>query len=177
MPHFDVRPRRRDFSYRGDQMNLNHPYSLLGPLDMTDEDMCGCGSRNALILRDAMSPNPIFCATCFGWVIPDDIRLPHELVYPIAQWREVSASLYRLWLDSGSYETWAATQLLDPQGEVNVRGRDLAARLSQSVMLCYYWWFSSDGLIPAAVCPVCAGILRPWPKRNVQFCEACRVVV
>lgn len=158
-------------------MSRDDPYRLLGPLDMTDEDMCGCDSRTSLVLRDSLCPNPITCATCFGWVPPADIDLPHDLVQPIAQWREVFTSLYRLWLDSGSYETWAATQLLDPLGEVNVRGRDLAARLSLTVLPCYYWWFSPDGLIPATVCPVCSGTLMPWPRRNVQFCALCRLIV
>lgn len=158
-------------------MPRDDPYRLLGPLDMADEDMFGCGYRTSLVLRESLCPNPITCATCFGWVPPDDIALPHDLVQPIAQWRDVSASLYRLWLDSGDYETWAATQLLDPLGQVNVSGRDLAARLSLTVLPCDYWWFSSDGLVPAVACPVCAGALMPWPGRDVQFCEICRVIV
>ena len=158
-------------------MSLSDPYRLLGPFDHTSEDMCACDSRSTLILRESMTPNPLTCGSCFGEVLPEWVHLPHELVQPIAQWRELHRALYALWLDSGEYESWAVSRLSDPSGSVHVRGRELTAQLSTLGTPCYYWWFRADSDIPVAGCPICQAAVSPWPGRSVSFCEICRVII
>src|SRR3569623_1323605 len=135
--------------------------------------MCSCDSRSALILRDSLTPNPLTCGSCFGEVFPEIIHLPHDLVQPIAQWREIHHSLYALWLDSDEYESWAASRLADPAGSVNVRGRKLADLLSSLGTPCFYWWFWAEPDLPTEKCPVCQALASPWPGRSVHFCEGC----
>lgn len=158
-------------------MSRSDPYSLLGPIDHNSEDMCGCSSWPILILREWRRPNPLTCGRCFGEVPPDWINLPHDLVYPIAQWRDLFRSLYLLWADRGEYQSWAAARLSDPSGSVNLCGRELAAKISTLCVRCFYWWFLAEMEREVSECPICKGLVAPWPGQRVRFCNACKVIL
>lgn len=159
-------------------MSRYDPYALLGPFDYTSDEMCGCDSVTTLLLQDSLKPNPLVCGTCFGEVLPEAIHLDPELAWPISQWRSVYQALYQLWLDSGAYQSWAAAQLEDVGGQVNVVGRALADRLSTPDRPCFYGWFVQHADAPPPSCPICQdGPMLPWPHRGAHHCPDCRLMI
>src|SRR3954471_21364918 len=107
------------------------------------DEVCRCTSSTALHLRYEFSEFPLFCADCTGQIFPSALHLTEDLAEQILSWRTVYTARYDLWLDSSDYEMFARSALLDPAGDVNRRGRALAARLSEQ-RATYYWWFSCD---------------------------------
>lgn len=88
------------------------PYWKLRPRPPTPEDeVCHCDKLQAVMLRDELGENPIYCLACNGEVFPEPIGFDERLAEEIAIWRSVHQSLYRLWLDSCEYEIWAAERL------------------------------------------------------------------
>jgi predicted nucleic acid-binding Zn ribbon protein len=117
---------------------------------------------------------------CNGEVLPDSLALPVELVDPIADWASVYDALDRLWLDSGAYERWAATELGDLDSSANRAGLAVRARID-SVRRCYYCVFdsgSSDVSDEARRCPVCAAAMTPYVSSRIRqlVCETCSLV-
>jgi hypothetical protein len=131
------------------------------------------------MLRDGLTDNPLFCVECNGEVPAERLGFDAEFAEQIANWLSVYDSLYRLWLDSGEYEAWAADRLLDPQGQVSQAGMDIVARLNDLVPT-YYWWFmdteAAEEENPSS-CPLCSGPLRECEDRNFRVCAACRILV
>jgi hypothetical protein len=155
------------------------PYWKLRPASPTpDDELCHCPRLEAVMLCDRLGENPLYCMCCNGEVHPERLGFNGQLAEDIASWRFVHRSLYWLWLDSGQYETWAARQLADPQGEVHREGRDLVRRLNETIRA-YYWWFqdSDDDHPPADRCPVCGGELMPCRDRPFRKCEICSLLV
>ena len=103
-------------------------YNRLRPT--TDVESCDCDVVTELVLVDLLTSNPIHCAACRREVDPERIGLTEHETEAVAEWHGVASSLYRLWLDSGEYEDDAKRWLLDPQGQVNKRGREIAVFLS-----------------------------------------------
>lgn len=143
------------------------PYWKLRPLGPTpDEEICHCSSIGSIMLRDSLSPNPLYCVHCNGEVAPERIGFSETIAEQIAFWRGLFRSLYVLWLDSGEYEQWALQQLTNPRGTVNVRGMECAASLNQFTRT-YYWWFvdnSAAGFVEPTDCFVCGKSLSPMPR-------------
>jgi len=153
------------------------PYIRLRPAGPTaDEDVCRCPSGTEVTLRDGMTDNPLVCLTCNGEVPPERLGFSGELADEISDWLSVYDSLYRLWLDSGEYEQWAAARLSDADGAVNTRGREIVARLNEIVPAYYWWSVDTDASEPLAACPVCSGPLRQFADRDFQVCSACRIL-
>jgi hypothetical protein len=156
------------------------PYWRLRPPGATPvEDVCHCANLIAVILLNGLTYNPLCCIACKGEIPPERIGFDESLAEVIAFWLSVYDSLYRLWLDSGEYETWAAERLSDPSGSINREGREIVARLNEFVPA-YYWWFvnsETDDQEIARPCPVCAGRLERFPKTNLQLCPVCRIVL
>ena len=108
------------------------PYWQLRPAAPTsDDEVCRCPAGTEVMLRDGLSDNPLFCVACNGEVPPERLGFDARFAEEIANWLSVYDSLYRLWLDSGEYENWAATRLSDPQSQVNRTGREIVARLNE----------------------------------------------
>lgn len=156
------------------------PYRRLRPLEpISDDEICRCPTGTAVMLRDGLSRNPLFCVSCNGELPPERLGFDTQFAEEIANWLSVYDSLYRLWLDSGEYERWAAARLADPLGQVNIRGREIVARLNAAVPA-YYWWFidtekAEPDELPA--CPICAGPLIEVTGRNFRECSVCRILV
>src|SRR3569623_250778 len=135
-------------------MNETNPYHYLSTQETTPADeVCGCAKVTAINLRDTLSRNPLTCGTCMGEVAPERINLPHKLAQPIAQWRELYHAHWTLWLDSGMYEGWATARLVDPRGDVHVRGMELGRSLSVTTIPAFYRWFSFNNDFPPRHCP------------------------
>ena len=141
-----------------------------------DDEICHCPDQTSALLRYAMSEFPLFCATCTNQLFPDAFSLSEELAGKIVTWRTVFAALYDLWLDSQSYEEFAATALSDPSGEVNRLGLSIASQLSEQRPT-NYWWFRAEPEIPGDACPVCGSTLDPHPTRDFAFCHPCRLAI
>lgn len=160
--------------------SVNDPYWKLRPLPPTpDEEICHCAECRCVMLRDALTENPLQCVKCNGEVAPERIGFGERLAEEIANWRSISRSLFLLWLDSNEYEEWAAAKLLDPRSSVNVRGREIVDQLSHFVRA-YYWWFKDtelDDPLKPTTCPNCGAALEPFEERNFQMCDACSILV
>jgi hypothetical protein len=131
------------------------------------------------MLRDGLSHNPLFCVACNGEVPPERLGFDARFAEEIASWLSVADSLYRLWLDSGEYEAWAAARLSDRHGQVNRTGLDIVARLNELVPA-YHWWFVDTDAAEAekpTACPLCSGPLRGYEGRDFRACAACRILV
>ncbi len=154
------------------------PYWKLRAPDPTPEDeICRCEPLEGIVLCTRLTENPLCCVQCNGEVPPESIGFDGRLAEEIARWRSVSDALYRLWLDSGEYEAWAAVRLLDPAGQVNVDGMRITAALHRLVPT-YYRWFrdTEDGEVPTR-CPVCSGPLEDSIREGDLACGACRIVI
>lgn len=156
------------------------PYWKLRPSGATPhDDLCHCVPCKSIKLSDHLTTNPLFCLSCNGEVLPERLGFDKELSEEIASWLNVYHSLHLLWLDSGEYEPWAKARLLDPNGEVNIRGRQVVAQLNRLIPT-YYHWFqdeSVDDYQSPTHCPVCNGALTLLESRLSLHCDKCRVVI
>jgi hypothetical protein len=79
-------------------------YWRLRPAGPTpDDEICHCPAGTAVMLRDGLSDNPLFCVACNGEVPPERLGFDERFAEEIANWLSTHDSLYRLWLDSGEY--------------------------------------------------------------------------
>ena len=149
-------------------------YHLLRPY--TDIEKCACAEITSLVLVDLLSANPIQCMSCRREIDPELLELESQLVNEIHHWFGSIHALYMLWLNSGQYEKYAKKQLLSKSGQVNVKGIELAKKMSAHYPT-YFWWFSdTDDGIPDS-CPNCSRALNPNVKFGTGKCEQCNVVV
>jgi len=147
--------------------NSTDPYLRLRPQAATEADeICRCEQGTPALLQPHLSRNPLSCGRCNLEVPPERLGFEVALADALASWRDFHDSFYYLWLDSGEFEDWAAAQLRDPSSPVNVRGLDLARRLSTDHR-CYLRWFQDEGApdwMPATRCPCCSATL------DIRFC-------
>jgi hypothetical protein len=160
-------------------MNENHdPYWKLRPPPPTpDDELCSCAGSPPLMLQPHFSSNPLSCVACNREVPPGRIGFSETIAEELASWQTFHDCFYRLWLDSGEFESWAKAQLSDPNSPVNKRGLALVAKLS-GFRRAYYWWFQdtgAEGFQPLSRCPSCQGKLSERLGRNT--CEQCSIVI
>lgn len=162
-------------------------YSKLRPLPATPPDeICACTRDTAIVLKAHLTPNPLSCARCNLEVPPERIGLDTSLAEAVAMWRTFHQAFDTLWLDSGEYEDWAASQLGNANSPVNVRGLALVRRLNER-RSCYLWWFwppdeSGEVAVPVG-CPRCFQPLetrfaRERPQGGSLFvCDECLIAI
>ena len=157
--------------------NIGDPYLKLRASPPTPEDeICRCKLGAPVKLVSTLSNNPVQCLMCRGEVPPERIGFGADLGEAISVWRHTHDALYRLWLGSGEYETWAAEKLGDPNGEVNVEGLKIAVRLNEFVSA-YFYWFAADEDKSLRHCPVCRGELGDSQDAGLRVCAACKILV
>jgi hypothetical protein len=149
-------------------------YDKLRP--WTDIEACECESVTGLLLLDLLTDNPLHCAACRREVDPKRLALSTEETEEIARWFSAAKSLYWLWLDSGEYEAYAKARLLDPQGQINVRGRTIAARLSAKISTQLWFFHDTDDGVPTA-CPFCRQPLNKDVRWGTGQCVECCIRV
>lgn len=162
------------------------PHWKLRPAPATPGDeLCPCADAPPILLQPHLSPNPLSCARCNGEVPPERIGFGADLAEALAFWRDFHDCFYRLWLDSGEFEAWAADQLRDPESPVNSRGLALAARVG-AFRRCYLWWFQGErepGDAAPTRCPRCAENVRPLyaggrPNGgSLHVCDRCGIAI
>jgi hypothetical protein len=136
-------------------------YQRLRP--WTAIEACECSGVESLLLVDLLTDNPLHCGFCRKEVDPERLQLTIEETEGFAHWFSAASALYRLWLDSGEYEGYAKERLLDPKGQVNVKGLELAKVLSAKIPT-KHWFFSDPDDGEPADCRVCGSKLNT----NVQ---------
>ena len=163
---------------------LSDPYFKLKPAHPTPEDeICACSGNLPIKLVSValLSSNPIRCMRCNGEVPPERLRLSESDVDAVHHWDRVYGAIDSLELDSGPYESWARSQLLDPASPPNVEGLEITRRLN-AIRRCYFWFFQPESDLdyePRSTCPICEG---PLVAYNDGFfpqllCEKDSVVV
>jgi len=147
-------------------------YARLRPTTVIER--CECDHVTELVLVDLLTDNPIHCASCRREIDPERIGLTESETEAVAEWQGVASALYRLWLDSGVYEDDAKRWLLDPQGQVNQRGREIAIFLSVHHPTRLWYFHDSDDPTPVD-CPVCGDSLETTVKWGIGICRPCHI--
>jgi hypothetical protein len=137
---------------------------------------CECASVKALLIVYDLSSSPIYCSECRRIVEAEDLNLAPEIVDATYRWQAAFGALYNLWLDSGEYEQWAKDRLLDPLGQVNVDGIQLAKDLSKYLPTRYWWFHDTDDPLPPT-CPSCNATFQPAGKYGNFQCSECPVLI
>lgn len=150
------------------------PYLKLRP--WTAIESCECDSVESLFLVDLLTDNPLHCGICRREVDPERIGLTAAETEAVATWYASATSLYRLWLDSGEYEDYAKARLVDPRGQINQRGLDVAARLSTRIPT-RLWFFSEVEDGTPSKCPLCEQALDTNVDWGTGCCVSCNVLV
>jgi len=149
-------------------------YQKLRP--WTQIESCECNTITDLLLIDALTDNPIHCASCRREVDPARLGLTVQETEAVASWFEVATALYRLWLDSGAYEAYAKAQLSDPNGQVNRDGVNLARMLSARLSTRLWMFRDTDDPEPTQ-CPICGEALSHHVKWGKGTCPSCPVLL
>jgi muconolactone delta-isomerase len=147
-------------------------YNKLRP--WTEIDACECASVGGLFLVDLLTDNPVHCDSCRKEVDPERLKLTAEETEAVARWFSAAGALYRLWLDSGEYEEYAKARLLDPDGQVNRDGLEVARTLSARVPTRLWFFHDADDGEPTH-CPFCRGELDTDVKWGTGRCPKCPV--
>ncbi len=145
-------------------------YDKLRPF--TELESCECEAVSGLLLVDQLTDNPIHCAVCRREVDPERIALTADESESIARWFSASSALYRLWLHSGEYENYAKERLLDPNGQINKVGAEIARTLSAKLPTQLWFFHDSDDGEPTE-CPVCSKQLDTSVRWGTGQCATC----
>jgi len=147
---------------------------------MTREgELCSCAPPRVWKLMYALGDNPVCCTRCNLQIRPEELDLQESVVDLVVRWRDVWGALYRLWLDSGACEKWAATELMRLESHANQLGIDAARRLTQ-INPCYFQYFEDEGAEgwkPCQDCPSCGReLIAHKPGRFAhRVCDTCRL--
>ena len=134
------------------------------------------------MLMWALSPNPIHCLRCNLEVDPSTLALPVAMVDRIAHWTALAGAIKTLELDSGPYEQWAQTELLNLDSPVNMEGLSLRHDLD-AVRRCYYVLFQQIGadgaFVVPATCPSCDRSFQAYTSDRFtrSLCESCSLAL
>lgn len=156
---------------------MDDPYFKLRPEPPTPKgELCDCENISEIYIAHKLGSNPVYCLRCNGEVIPEKLAFGERLAKAIAFWNSVYGYLYGLWLNSGEYEQWARDRLLDPKGQVNSQGMELAKQLGRIVKAYYLWFYESDETVPKA-CPICGSEFVEREGSKFLFCESCLLII
>jgi len=149
-------------------------YSRLRP--WTEIEACQCASVEGLFLVDLLTDNPLHCSVCRKEVDPERLKLSSEETDLVARWFTGASALYRLWLDSGEYEQYAKARLVDPVGQVNRLGLEVARTLSARIPTRLWFFHDTDDGEPTR-CPICELALDINVKWGTGKCPSCPIQI
>jgi len=143
----------------------------------SEDSFCRCENAFPVKLMFTFSERTICCVKCNLEVDRSDF-LEIEQSSQLLSWKAEYEAIYRLWLASGKYETWAMDQLSSPKSRLNEDGLSVA-RLVSAVERCYYWIHSDSTNGPAkAACPSCGAPLEKYLESKLPqtYCDNCGIV-
>jgi hypothetical protein len=152
---------------------MNH-FDKLRPF--VDYEFCSCEELRDLLLVCTLTDNPIHCFHCKGLLDPQRLDMSKDQVDLVSSWHRQFRALYDLWLDSGEYESWAKSQLLAPNGQVNRIGLTATSSLTK-LLPTYYWWFHDESDQVPENCPLCYKALSPAGRHGHGECLDCQIVI
>jgi hypothetical protein len=147
-------------------------YNKLRP--WTGIEACECSSVEGVFLVDLLTDNPLHCDSCRKEVDPERLKLTAEETEAVARWFSAADALYRLWLDSGEYEEYAKARLLEPNGQVNRDGLEVARALCTRIPT-RLWFFSDTDDGEPTNCPVCHRKLETDVMWGTGKCPRCPI--
>ena len=151
-----------------------NPFDLLRP--DTIQEQCECDSLEQVVMVNLLTDNPLHCIKCRKEITPERLPLTSDDLREISGWNSIANALYKLWLDSTEYETYAKEKLLDPNGRVNKRGLEAARHLSSKIPTWYWFFRDADDETPDK-CPVCCQPLDSDVKWAERRCINCRLYI
>ncbi len=156
-------------------------FKLRLPDPTPEDELCHCVGQPPIKLMNALGRNPFHCMDCNLEIRPESLLLGETLVEKSARWNSLADAIYRLWLDSDAYESWARDELSNIGSTVNQLGLSLRGELV-ALRQCYYWYFqdqSSEEYLPLRQCPRCGDALQPYSAGIFEqlTCEGCGIVV
>jgi hypothetical protein len=165
-------------------LQAQDPYHRLRSAPPTPADeICSCAPARPIMLMSALSNNPVQCLDCNLEVELASLPLPAAMVDAVAHWSWIAGAIHALELDSGPYEEWAQSELLNLASPVNQEGLQVRHALD-GIRRCYYVLFQQMDLKTGAflipeTCPPCGGQLAAYPAGQLPrlICEACSLVL
>jgi DNA-directed RNA polymerase subunit RPC12/RpoP len=148
-------------------------YRLKPRLGTPHDEICTCVQVTSIVLCHALIENPLRCLKCNREVEPERLNLSEQEIDAIANWNMAYGSVYRLWLGSREYESWAREELRAAYSSINERGLGCRKMLSAR-WPAYYWWFVEQGE-KHVNCPKCGHKLAR--RHDWEVCEACGILV
>jgi len=128
----------------------------------------------------AFEESSIYCMNCNLQVIRGDFDKIQNF-QEFSTWKNEYDAIYKLWLVSGSYETWASEQLTLPRSILNRNGRELT-KIVGTILKCYYFIHqdnSRDQMSELKNCPDCGEEMKSLVERHFpeKICDRCDIVV
>lgn len=160
-------------------------WKLRPPAPTPSGELCSCPTNIPIVLTAAFAGlsgyNPLRCLRCNSEVGLEGLSLTTSQIDALAHWQLVHGAIEWLELDSGAYEAWARSQLLDPASASNMEGLQVARELNQ-VRTCFFWFFQPDAdeeFEARSTCPICSGPLttRTDIRSGLLLCEVDQVVL
>ena len=139
-------------------------------------EACQCPSIEGLLLVDLLTDNTLHCSACKREVDPERVQLTAGETEAVARWFSAVAALRRLWLDSGEYEEYAKARLMDPAGQVNRDGLQVARQLSARIPT-RLWFFRDPDDGEPTQCPVCGKRLTSTLRWGTGECPSCPLLI
>lgn len=142
--------------------------------DVDNDRVCACEDWPSFLLDpDTLGHfSSVVCGGCLYPIPP--YKLPKE--FEIGHWESTYEHVYLIWLESGTLESWAGSQLGDYHSDLNREARRIIGRLRRfrPVPAYYLIWSENESLdMP---CPNCGrkGRKSPW-KKPAKVCGSCKL--
>jgi hypothetical protein len=139
---------------------------------------CMCNSDRPIVLKwtGRSEWDALFWCTACAQPAPGP-RLPKRLRDALRSWAEQYSFVYRLWLASSCYETWAANELDSLSSPINELGRDILRNVRHETNeKLLYWLERTEKKDPPATC---LGCQDAWQVTSEQYvaCPQCCVLM
>lgn len=151
--------------------------SLQQPTGTSIEQPCHCDATSTVLLMARYESSPLVCAKCNMSRPIANVDVPQDLSLELRRWHKNFEALYQLWIDSGSYASFAKANLESTKSPIVLTALDLTRRLN-TYLPAYYFNFedlSAEDSEEAATCPACGA--SPTIDSSRRVCVSCRIAL